>query len=1774
MKSKIIVVCTLLFIILCSISVVSAQDINNDTQITYDNTVNDVSTTQPILSEQNEASITNNNESDDVLLADSSEGSFSDLQTAINGARGGSVITLDNDYKSTQSSSIRLDKSLTIDGQGHTLDCDKKCSAFESKSGHITLKDLIIKNSYGVATISITGSARYTIINCSFIDNKGSSVIYNNVEGGSLIVTSSKFDNNSPGGIYSKGEVYVEDSKFTSNAAAVGGGINCEKSVYLNSSSFSSNKGGAIFAKGQIFAENCNFTNNNAKTGGAINGKNNIFIYNCTFTGNKAEKGGAIHKTNDGNVVISHSRFTNNEANDDPGGAIYTTSQITIENSEFSENSAKSKGGAIYSEYILFEGKSSFSHNHANGHGGAIYTDKIAKNVNDLYFEYNHADSDYGGAIYINSKCGDVNFNNLTFIKNYAYAGDGGAVYSDSGSTNLNLYNCVFTENYACGGIAKRYGGAVRSCGNINVYGSTFNSNWAENHGGAIYSSTANHVENSVFISNYVQKGDGGAIYINNRGTSSISKNYFQSNKAKDRGGAIYTDSISINLNLNNNAFISNNADNKGTAVFNSGNFNIDGNWWGTNSPSFNNQLMEYHTWPRSDESHSDKGYNTVSISSDSRTYNNMAATIKITFKNDVPKYLLENMKISSDKEHIIGDKKITGKTLEITYIPLEVGTHKITITPQNLKHELKSEFISVYGYDLVKTDGDSATYSATFKDRDGNFLKPGEKVIFTLNKENDKEYIHTVSEGGIATFNEVLRLQPGTYQVTAHNNITKESFTNKITILPRTYTYNISDYFIIQLFKNNDSISYENENITFKIANKTFVSTVTNNTAYFRFDVAAGEYTLDIYHGDQLIKRINDVKVLNQYSTLPISLNGENYAALMPIHTNEKFIREGNVTYSEIGENMRRYVFLDDYGAIIYNVTISNSGEFADVLRKISDKSFRADVIILNLKPGTYKISQSFYKDQEHKYLIHLTTGNLFINGNGAVIEDGYNHNFIAMESGTQVSIQGLTFKTFYRVFVNQGNLYCVDCTFSKNDAWNLLTDTPGSVIYNKNQATFQNCIFDHNANDVMLYEYNPDRKATIYAESNSLTNLVNCQFTIEDTIHAVDGSMVILYGSNELYDMFTNDTRNTFEFGSCLDCRRLDSYNVNRTSEYYCESLDELISMFYTGFEHEDASNFMVNLAKGDYSIDVKTYTDKANPFDFRTFNRYHNAGTHNGPNDDFFADHNFLFDVGSRPIVINGNGAKISLTGSSDSAENHFAFVPRYSSLTLINLTISGFNSAIVNYGQLILINCTLKDNKIHYSRIHTFEAEKGGAIRNYGSVYCYNTTFSNNRATEGAAYYSKGISAYGQFYNCKFEGNTLISNLIWNNKNANDLFADGGSIIKIAKCIGIRDSTIKKSEDALILYRDTIDVTICNYTVDSLYSLMKLSNLVNNNHDYDIINVTFVKGDYGTFSNSKILFDIDYGELIFSGNGARVFVNSPKDNDETQFLVTTSRSSVIITGLTIEGFNIAIENKGALNIVDSSFINNRVDYIKKKDYGGAIVNNKGALLTGYNTTFKDNYAKYGGAIYNLGTAKVLACMFVDNKGYDNKNINVDIYNHNASVSIITIGDSPNVINHFPMAAWKQKAITAIIMTTVAVVSGGAGLGVSAAVASGAQLVGLAIGIGVGAMGGTLDAFIYSNDNQDYGQFLNRVKDGVLIGIRAATLGMAINNVITYGSHVPNTDEALIEKTDVSVHEFLSSAEYNAAQKFLYNERVSFHDIDNIIAADDSFKFSNEL
>ena len=732
-----------------------------------------------------------------------------------------------------------------------------------------------------------------------------------------------------------------------------------------------------------------------------------------------------------------------------------------------------------------------------------------------------------------------------------------------------------------------------------------------------------------------------------------------------------------------------------------------------------------------------------------------------------------------------------------------------------------------------------------------------------------------------------------------------------------------------------------------------------------------------------------------------------------------------------------------------------------------------------------------------------------------------------MTIESGCTATISNLTFEKFYRVFVNNGELLCTDCKFVKNDANFISTSTPGSVIYNKKTATFEHCTFDSNDNGALVYgfRYYADLQAVFYADENSLINFVKCDFGSEkgkNTLRAVDGSMVVLYDDDKTnYDFFAKGVTSCLELGSCLDYRPLSSYNkANKTSEYTFNDLTDFVSKVNNELHYDDASDFIINLENGNYSVDVDTFKNIASPYDFRTYNREGSFFGNPGPKDNYYAHHRYLLEVGSRPIVLNGNGATISLTGASINGDNHFAFVPNYGSLTLINLTIMGFNTAIVNHGQLIVINCTFDSNQIHYFAADNKETENGGAIRNYGSLYCYNSTFKNNRATEGAAYYSKGGSAFGQFYNCVFKDNAISSNWVWNDGGENTLCADDKSVVKIINCKGINDLNIEKKKDAMVLYRSSLDETVLNFVVDGLSSLYRLSSLVKYNTKYDMINVTFEKGDYTIFPDSKILFEMNYGILVLSGNGARIFVNNPEDNDESQFMVTTVHSTVLITDMTIEGFNIAIDNKGGLNIMDSSFIKNRVDYKKKDDYGGAIVNEAGASLTVYNTTFKGNYAKYGGAIYNRGTAKVFISNFADNTGY-NKNTNVDIYNHQSAVSIITVGNYPKVVDNFPMAAWKEDVIKTSIHLAIIVASSGASFGISYAGITAASMINMAVGAGIGAIGGAVHGYIYAYDHEDYSAFSKHLFEGVKVGMKAVPIGNAISSIVVRG-HILSLDE----------------------------------------------------
>lgn len=564
---KIFFISLLVFIL--SVSVVSASDLS-DTYVS-----------------ESSGSIDGSNDVGDVNIEDSkisaSTGTFDDLQVEINNAPVGSVLNLTRDYTGAYGSRIQFNKDLTIDGQGHTLDClNTECTAFYSSSGTITLQNLKIINghnddNYEGGAIHIEGSAQYTLINCTLNNNWADDyggAIYNGVNK-PLTIINCTFNNNEAdddfgGAIYSVGDVYLENSRFESNHAYIyGGAIYCEKNVNVEKCIFKSNKalgnsiyneqGGAIWAKevniinstfennyaeeygGAIYAEVINvnvnqsknqsfntfFINNEAENygGGAIQGIGaSVNIFNAVFSGNKAGRnGGAIHVDN---ANVTHCLFKSNVASRitqaSLGGAIYATT-LNIDNSTFEDNYAYDQGGAIHARYVNI--------NVGQTPGGSYSS----------FFINNRADDDEGGAIH--SYSGKVTAVNALFSGNSAEH-SGGAIYSYG---DVYTDNCLFKSNKVEGDAEECYGGAIYSFrSDTHINNSTFEDNFAEDYGGAIYADNlyvndnqnSSQPYNSFFINNRADDNDGGALY--SYYDMHVKNAVFKDNSAYEDGGAIF----------------------------------------------------------------------------------------------------------------------------------------------------------------------------------------------------------------------------------------------------------------------------------------------------------------------------------------------------------------------------------------------------------------------------------------------------------------------------------------------------------------------------------------------------------------------------------------------------------------------------------------------------------------------------------------------------------------------------------------------------------------------------------------------------------------------------------------------------------------------------------------------------------------------------------------------------------------------------------------------------------------------------------------------------------------------------------------------------------------------------------------------------------------------------------------------------------------------------------------------------------------------------------
>ena len=386
-------------------------------------------------------------------------------------------------------------KSLIFNGVGGTIATGKDVELTGSKrqainnQGIMTINGGTIHDNGKGSTVSgtaIFNSGTLTVDRCSIYDNvtadEKTGVINNAKEGehvGHLTIKNSSIYDNTSGNV--GGAIRTGD-----NTTLIVTGTK----FYRNESPL---EGGAIFAE------------QNAK----------VTLKDCTFSKNVAPSGGALgFDMLDSTIenTITNCVFTDNEATEKHGGAIYLHSQsfVTISGGRFNKNEA--------------------------ANGGAIRTGNDAVlNINGVLINENNATIGGGISAVDQSK---IVLTNATFKSNKAET-EGGAVLVESGS-KTSMTGCTFNKNESASG------GAVGFKNKLEGFENT--------------------ITNCVFTENGATKKHGGAIYVHDGTTVTISGGSMEKNEAEN-GGAIRAGSENTVVNVNNVNFIENEASNEGGAI-------------------------------------------------------------------------------------------------------------------------------------------------------------------------------------------------------------------------------------------------------------------------------------------------------------------------------------------------------------------------------------------------------------------------------------------------------------------------------------------------------------------------------------------------------------------------------------------------------------------------------------------------------------------------------------------------------------------------------------------------------------------------------------------------------------------------------------------------------------------------------------------------------------------------------------------------------------------------------------------------------------------------------------------------------------------------------------------------------------------------------------------------------------------------------------------------------------------------------------------------------
>ncbi|MEO0963796.1 MAG: choice-of-anchor Q domain-containing protein [Planctomycetota bacterium] len=396
-------------------------------------------------------------------------------------------------------------QQITLDGQGSTrifrVGADANLSG-SSFSGALTLNGLTVQNAYVEPSSNALDRNPLTsgggvflergtlnVANSNFFENvagNGAAIYALGGEGNQLNIGNTSFSGNGAengwgGAIYVDADqswdpdgvkVAIDNSTFTNNLGRLGGGFAVREN----------NRGDSMFS-----VTNSEFTGNNASGGGvAYNRETTLLIDGVTMTDNDADSsnaGGAFYFSNFSDATIRNSSITDSDAGFGGAMAIFGGSQITIEDSTITGNTAQrtdvargdgGDGGGIY----IIQG--------FNRDSGPPTLRLVRSTVAD-----NHAVNGFGGGINAAEAIVEVI---ESLIANNTVGGGGGGIYVDRESSRLLMQNSTVTGNSTTGLLdlvpglseAGRGGGIYLITGKATIESSTIADNSATERGGGL----------------------------------------------------------------------------------------------------------------------------------------------------------------------------------------------------------------------------------------------------------------------------------------------------------------------------------------------------------------------------------------------------------------------------------------------------------------------------------------------------------------------------------------------------------------------------------------------------------------------------------------------------------------------------------------------------------------------------------------------------------------------------------------------------------------------------------------------------------------------------------------------------------------------------------------------------------------------------------------------------------------------------------------------------------------------------------------------------------------------------------------------------------------------------------------------------------------------------------------------------------------------------------------------------------------------------------------